>query len=387
MVKGTRGRRPPTESVQKALELNRIQSEAHLYCRGTLSEGSRFSIAEESSRIFEEECMIDWENENKDQDRAKKGNEKEVVSVQQVQTESLAPREGETLMFTGSDGKSKIAITDIQEELDFWQFSVLASVLGMNPPLKVIDVWEKFEFESVVIVQKGLFLIHFTSKADRRRALESGTIFLDKHPVVVKKWNLETSMSKEEVRIVDVWVRLPGLHVKYWSTMSLSKIMSQIGIPKQTNHYTPRRIRLAYVRVLVEIQTNQELKEEVIFENEKGTEVRQPIHFEWKPLKCSSCGMFGHSEDNSNRMPRIIQRWVRKENAQQSIARLDKHEEQQQHNQDQNVHESPVCILEMSVQHIHSYIRHITRKCLYLTLVYGANEDEERVALWDTLRR
>ena len=32
-------------------------------------------------------------------------------------------------------------------------------------------------------------------------------------------------------------------------------------------------------------------------------------------------------------------------------------------------------------------LRHITGKCLYLTLVYGANEDEERVALWDTLRR
>jgi len=122
--------------------------------------------------------------------------------------------------------------------------------------------------------------------------------FFDKHPVVVKKWNSDMSISKEEVQTADVWVQLPGFHVKYWSIMSLSKIVSQIGVPKQTDHYTVRRARLAYARVLVEIQINQELKEKVIFENEKGNEVRQPVHFEWKPMKCSSCGMFGHSEDN-----------------------------------------------------------------------------------------
>lgn len=41
--------------------------------------------------------------------------------------------------------------------------------------------------------------------------------------------------------------------------------------------------------------------------------------------------------------------------------------------------EFQVCILEMSIKHIHSYIRHITGKCFYLTLVYGTNDDEERL--------
>ena len=135
------------------------------------------------------------------------------MPVQQVQTESLAPggasswrdrlmenQESETLMFTGSDGKPKIAITDIQEELDFSQNCIC---LRHDPPLKVIDgffkrVWGKFEFERVVMVEKGLFLTHFTSKADRQRALESATIFFDKHPVVVRKWNSETNLSQGE---------------------------------------------------------------------------------------------------------------------------------------------------------------------------------------------
>lgn len=124
------------------------------------------------------------------------------------------------------------------------------------------------------MVEKGLFLFRFTSDEDKQRAMDSGTIFFDKHPVVVRKWNSDMSMSKEEVQTIDVWVQRPGIHVKYWSIMSLSKIVRQIGVPKQTDHYTARRARLAYARVLVEIQISQELKEEVIFENEKGNEVR-----------------------------------------------------------------------------------------------------------------
>lgn len=120
----------------------------------------------------------------------------------------------------------------------------------MNPPLKLIEgffkrVWGKFAFERVVMVGKGLFLIRFTSEEDVQRELESGTIFFDKHPVMVKKWYLEMNMSKEEVQTIIVWVQLLGVHTRYWNSTSLSKIVSQIRIPKQTNHYTAKKTRFS----------------------------------------------------------------------------------------------------------------------------------------------
>lgn len=79
MAKGTRARRQPTESVRRALELNCIQSEAHLYRRGSFSERLSFLVADELSRVFESKCMVESEAENSDRDGIEGEIEEEVV--------------------------------------------------------------------------------------------------------------------------------------------------------------------------------------------------------------------------------------------------------------------------------------------------------------------
>jgi len=81
-AKGTRARRQPTKGVRMALELNCIQSEAHLYCRGSSSEQLRFSVADELSRVFESKCMVELEAKNSDQDGIGGEIEEEVVPIQ-----------------------------------------------------------------------------------------------------------------------------------------------------------------------------------------------------------------------------------------------------------------------------------------------------------------
>jgi len=74
-----------------------------------------------------------------------------------------------------------------------------------------------------------------------------------------------------------------------------------------TDYYTAKRERLNYARVLVQIQINQELKDEVIFENEKGDDVGQEIHYEWRPLQCQVCKMFGHAKLNCTKRNSTVQ--------------------------------------------------------------------------------
>lgn len=44
-------------------------------------------------------------------------------------------------------------------------------------------------------------------------------------------------------------------------------------------------------------------------------------------------------------------------------------------------------ILEVSLQYIHRYARYMSSMCFHLTLVYGPDDDEERLSLWDNFAR
>ncbi|KAJ8421615.1 hypothetical protein Cgig2_010182 [Carnegiea gigantea] len=55
MAKGVQNKQPITESVRRALEINRLQAEAHLYRRCSISNGFRSSFSGEIDRLLESE--------------------------------------------------------------------------------------------------------------------------------------------------------------------------------------------------------------------------------------------------------------------------------------------------------------------------------------------
>ena len=85
---------------------------------------------------------------------------------------------------------------------------MIAFSLGANPPFKVVDgffigLGEKMT-EKLVMVEKGLFLLQFANCDDRLMALSGGHLYFDKHPLTVKRWISDMSLSRGEVQTVDV---------------------------------------------------------------------------------------------------------------------------------------------------------------------------------------
>ena len=61
---------------------------------------------------------------------------------------------------------------------------------------------------------------------------------------------------------------------------------------------------LRYARLLVEMSLDGQFPEFIEFANEKGVLIRQMVHYEWLPIKCTYCKMFGHSlEDCRKKNP------------------------------------------------------------------------------------
>lgn len=58
----------------------------------------------------------------------------------------------------------------------------------------------------------------------------------------------------------------------------------------------------------MEIQINRALQDEMVFENEKGHDVVQEIVYEWKPVQCQSCQMFGHIREKCRKSAKTVQK-------------------------------------------------------------------------------
>lgn len=66
---------------------------------------------------------------------------------------------------------------------------------------------------------------------------------------------------------------------------------------------------LKYARLLIDIPLDYEFPEYVEFANEKEILNRQQVQYEWKPLQCSHCHMYGHLEDQCRRKQPVRQEW------------------------------------------------------------------------------
>ena len=70
-----------------------------------------------------------------------------------------------------------------------------------------------------------------------------------------------------------------------------------LGIPLKVDWYTKDKVMMKYTCLLVEMPLDGNVPEYIIFANEKDILIRQRVMYEWLPIKCTHCRMFGHTQD------------------------------------------------------------------------------------------
>ncbi|GKD19044.1 retrotransposon protein, putative, ty1-copia subclass [Tanacetum coccineum] len=99
--------------------------------------------------------------------------------------------------------------------------------------------------------------------------LENGLWFIRNNPLILKKWNPDVNLLKEDVSIVPVWVKLHGVPVTTFSEDGLSAIATKLGTPLMLDSYTSDTCmqswgRSSYARAMIELRADVKLKDNIV---------------------------------------------------------------------------------------------------------------------------
>ncbi|GJS64721.1 putative reverse transcriptase domain-containing protein [Tanacetum coccineum] len=78
----------------------------------------------------------------------------------------------------------------------------------------------------------------FSSKDGLNAMLENGPWFIRINPLILKKWDPDVNLFKEDVTNVPVWVKLHDVHMMAFIEDGLSAIATKLGTPLMLDSYT-----------------------------------------------------------------------------------------------------------------------------------------------------
>ncbi|XP_022003057.1 uncharacterized protein LOC110900477 [Helianthus annuus] len=150
----------------------------------------------------------------------------------------------------------------------------------------------------------GFFFFKFKTKEGMDQMLEDGPWMIRNVPIILKQWSASTKLEKEELKSIPVWVKMHDVPLAAFTEDGLSLLASKIGVPKMLDSYTATMCteswgRSSYARALIEVQAGADLKKSVnvaipSLEGDGHSVAEVKIEYDWEPLRCSSCCVFGH---------------------------------------------------------------------------------------------
>uniref|UniRef100_A0A5B7BES6 DUF4283 domain-containing protein n=1 Tax=Davidia involucrata TaxID=16924 RepID=A0A5B7BES6_DAVIN len=301
---------------------NEIQTWSNRLTTNLVANNVRSAQIGEFPALNSNDPPIQAEDDQLDQDKGKTKPWNKLFEANRVKANGLQ------LHYVPSPVQDRVILEhhEVAEEIEKWSKSLVGYVMGGKPSFKMMlnfirNRWKNLGNIRLHLLKSGMFLFEFDQEDNKQHVLDSGPWSFDNKPLLLKPWDPHLNLEKEGVESIPIWIRLPGLKFDMWSIDVLSKIVSKVGIPLFSDKLTASTGRISYARICVEVVINSTFPEEVTIEDVDGSVYLQKIEYEWLPLKCEECHVFGHSTTNcsnpgnQNVKPKSKQQRVRKEGA------------------------------------------------------------------------
>lgn len=126
--------------------------------------------------------------------------------------------------------------------------------------------WAKYGLKKIMMNAKGFFFFKFDTQSGLESVLEDGPWMIRKSPIILKQWSIDTSLCKEELTCIPIWVKLHDVPIQVFEDDGINLIASFIGKPIMLDSYTSSMCkdswgRSSFARCLIEVGSEDELVE------------------------------------------------------------------------------------------------------------------------------
>ncbi|GJV74901.1 zinc knuckle CX2CX4HX4C containing protein [Tanacetum coccineum] len=138
------------------------------------------------------------------------------------------------------------------------------------------------------------------SKEGLKDVLENKPWMIRNSSIIIKKWTMSTSLFKEELTRIPVWVKLHDVTLQVFTEDDISLIVTQIGKPIILDSFTSSMCidswgQINFARCLNEVKANEVLKDSITMgiPLPKGSGFSKEtvrVEYEWKPSRCEQYG-------------------------------------------------------------------------------------------------
>ncbi|CAI9112420.1 OLC1v1012868C1 [Oldenlandia corymbosa var. corymbosa] len=193
--------------------------------------------------------------------------------------------------------------------------------------------------------------------------------------VIHDHWLVEKDITMEDIKSVPVWIQLPKLKLRYWNAISLSRMMSVVGIPLEMDEMTSKKMRTAFARVLVEVKIADK---------------------EWKEKTNGSQSVQGMKANTGKIQERIEKEIPEEVEKNVTLSKGKIHRETSpsgksgsSESEIENKKDDVMIQNQKGIKvFVHCWVKNLTTQCwFYVTVVYADYQAQGRIKLWEELKQ
>ncbi|KAL0650736.1 hypothetical protein Bca4012_093427 [Brassica carinata] len=248
--------------------------------------------------------IMDLGEKKQGSENVAKRSENEGVSWAEIAQEKKVLKKYDLKIEDLEGGKAVEIPDEVIEQADLlWDDYLIGKFLDTAPHVARVHaivnrIWNQGEMKQQIDVQVGddtTMKSKVLNPVMRARIVQRGMWNIGNVPLVVMKWTLDDLKEKPEIKSIPMWVYLKNVPMNMYSWRGLSFIVSAAGFPVRLHPETASCSNFKLAKIFVNVDLSKELPDKINF-TKKGKSHLVEFIYPWLPLRCSTCGKWGHVE-------------------------------------------------------------------------------------------